>query len=158
MLKSKFCWDACIFIAHLMGEQRSAEEAAGLREVLELIRTRQAVIVTSAVVQSEVLNRGNDTSRARDRLRAMLTRPPFVVADANLAVSDKAGEIRERVNCSGTGLNLKRNDAIYVATALLYEVDALHTFDPILLALDKSPLVEELRICRPHGSQTTLAI
>jgi predicted nucleic acid-binding protein len=158
MRKIKFCWDACVFIAHLKGEERSPEEAAGMREVLELIGTHRATVVTSAIVQSEVLNRAADEAQARDRLRAMLIRPSFVVADANLAISDKAGEFRERVNASSSGLILKRNDAIYVATAVLYGVDALHTFDPVLLNLDGSPLVDGLRICPPRGTQTTLAL
>src|SRR5687767_717337 len=104
MRKTSFCWDACIFIAHLKGERRTPEETAGMREVFELIRNRKAVIVTSAIVQSEVLNRAADAAQARDRLRQMLIRPSFIVADANLAISDKAGEFRERVNGSATGL------------------------------------------------------
>jgi predicted nucleic acid-binding protein len=158
MLRSKFCWDACIFIAHLKGEQRAPEEMSGMREVWEMVRLRQATIVTSALVQSEVLNRAADAAQARDRLRELLMRPQFFVADANLAISDKAGEFRERVASSGTALVLKRNDAIYVATAVMYAVDTLHTFDPTLLALDGSPHIDGLRISIPRGTQTTLAI
>jgi len=158
MSKSKFCWDACIFIAHLTGEQRTPDEANGMREVWELLRLRRAVVLTSAIVQSEVLNRAADATHARDRLRELLARPSFVVADANLVIADKAGEFRERVACSNNGLVLKRNDAIYIATAVLYGVDAFHTFDTTLLQLDRSPLIDGLRITTPRGTQTTLAI
>ena len=158
MPKVKFCWDACIFIAHLKGEQRSADETAGLHEVLELVLTKQAAILTSSLISSEVLNRAADQLMARTRLKEMLNRPGFAVIDANTAVSDKAGDLRERVNESSLGLNLKRNDAIYVATAILYKVDALHTFDPVLLALDRHSLVEGLTIAKPHGVQTTLGL
>lgn len=158
MPKSKFCWDACLFIAHLNGEVRTEEEAAGMREVLEMIRTGKAHIITSAVVLSEVLNRAADAVRARDKLHAMLARPGFTVVDANLAIATKAGEFRERVNSPGSPYMLKRNDAIYAATAALYRVDALHTFDPDLLNLNGSPLVDGLIVNRPRGLQTTLAL
>ena len=158
MPKSRFCWDACLFIAHLNGEVRSEEEAAGMREVLELIRTGKAHILTSAVISSEVLNRASDAGRARDALHVMLARPGFTVVDANLAIGTKAGEFRERVNYQGSPHNLKRNDAIYAATASLYGVDALHTFDPDLLDLNGSPLIDFLKVCKPRGLQTTLAL
>lgn len=158
MPKTRFCWDACLFIAYLNGEARSEEEAAGMREVLELIRTGRAQIITSAVVFSEVLNRATDASRARDRLHVLLARPGFTVIDTNLAIGNKAGEYRERVNYSGSPHKLKRNDAIYAATASLYEVAALHTFDPDLLELNGSPLIDGLKVCPPRGIQTTLAL
>jgi predicted nucleic acid-binding protein len=158
MPKSKFCWDACIFIAHLKGELRSADEDAGLREVWELFRTKQASILTSSVITSEVLNRAADQAMARTRLKELLKRPGFSVIDANMSVADKAGELRERVNESNFGENLKRNDAIYLATAVLYKVDAFHTFDHFLLSLDSSALVDRLSITKPRGVQTTLAL
>ena len=158
MPKARFCWDACVFIAFLKGEARAEEEAAGMREVLEMMRMGRAHIITSALISSEVLNRAADKTKARDKLRELVSRPGFTVIDANLAISDRAGEYRERVNFSGVSLTLKRNDAVYVATAALYGADALHTFDPVLLALDRSPLVDGLHICPPRGIQTTLAL
>lgn len=158
MPKPKYCWDACLFIAHLMGEKRTDEEAAGLREVLEMIRTRRAHIITSVVVYSEVLNRPADGALARDQLNLMLNRPGFTVVDTNAAISNKAAEYRERVNKPDSPGPLKRNDALYAATAVLYGADALHTFDPTLLALNGSPLIDNLRITLPRGTQTTLAL
>lgn len=155
---AKFCWDACLFIAHLNGEARPEAQAAGMREVLEMIRTGKAHIITSAVVSSEVLNRAADAVRARDSLHIMLARPGFTVVDANLAIATKAGEFRERVNYAGSPFTLKRNDAIYVATAAVYGVDALHTFDPDLLRLNGSPLIDKLVVTEPRGLQTTLAL
>lgn len=156
MHNHKFLWDACLFIAHLNGEVRSEEEAAGMREVLELIREGRAHIITSAIVSSEVLNRASDPVRARDALHKMLARPGFTVVDANLAIADRAGEFRERVNQPGSPFTLKRNDAIYAATAALYGADAFHTFDPVLLALNGSAHVDGLKITLPRGEQTTL--
>lgn len=127
-----------------------------MREVLELLASKRATVVTSALVFSEVLNRAQDAERVRDKLNQLLLRPGFAVIDATLAVSNKAGEVREHVNASG--VQLKRNDAIYIATALLFKVDALHTFDPGLCGLDGSPLVDGLRIHHPRGQQMTLAL
>jgi hypothetical protein len=55
-------------------------------------------------------------------------------------------------------------DAIHVATAAIYKVDALHTFDGgkkekksiPLLDLSKDPRIEGIVICRPFVNQGTL--
>lgn len=157
MPKPKYCWDACLFIAHLMNEERAEDETAGMREVLQAVSAGRALIITSAVVLTEVLNRPGDGQNARDKLNVMVTRPGFTLIDPNMVIANKAAEFRERVAASGNN-QLKRNDAIYLATASIYEVKELHTFDTVLLGLDGSPLVEGLRIVKPRGDQTSLAL
>lgn len=67
-----------------------------------------------------------------------------------------AGRIREQVLDSG--LNLSTEDASYIATAIAYRADSLHSFDSHHLRLNGHPAVNGLVICKPKGQQTLLGL
>ena len=53
--KPEYYWDANIFIAWLKNEKRKAGEMEGLAEIVWMVERNQAVMVTSVVSKSEVL-------------------------------------------------------------------------------------------------------
>ncbi len=77
--------------------------------------------------------------------------------DLTRPVLTKAGEIRRALHDAGRH-NITPPDSHFVATALLYGADALHTFDDTLLRLSRDPLIERLTICKPRAEQTILGI
>ena len=155
MPKPKYCWDSCIFVTILTGEERSPEELQGLNEVIDLVDRRRALIITSSIVRTEVLD-DIDDPKVRQGLDALFRRSSFLTVDVNNAISDKAGELRNRARAANRRLRVP--DAIFVATALTHRVDALHTFDDQLLGWSQQTEVDGLLICRPGAEQTILEL
>jgi predicted nucleic acid-binding protein len=90
----------------------------------------------------------------RERFNALFKTPSFFRADTNQAIWERAAAIRE----AGVqdGRRIKTPDAVHIATAIEYRVDALHTFDGKLLKLSGKDYVEGLKICTPHAEQMLL--
>jgi predicted nucleic acid-binding protein len=141
-----------VFIAMLTGEKRSDEEMAGLAEVYDLIDAEKVVVVTSAMATVEVLNdKANKDVRAS--FEALFTTPRFVRIDVTAPVAAKARDIRQSLP---NGNKLKGEDATFIATAILFGCQALHTFDRDQLRLSGHKCVDGLTIERPHGAQTVM--
>ena len=155
MSSPKFCWDSSVFIALLTAEPRSEEDVAGLSEVIDLVDRREVTVITSSLIRSEVLDDATDPDLRR-RLEDLFRRPSCVMVDVNRAISDKAGSLRSA--CRESGRRLRTPDAVFIATALLHRVDALHSFDDDHLSLSRRPEVDGLLICKPHGTQTILSL
>src|SRR5688500_7892183 len=103
MPKPNFCWDSGVFIAVLTGEQRSSEEIAGMREVVDLVDRNGAIISTSALATSEVLNRPT-SPQTREKFEALFRRPNFQMIPANSAIFTLAAEIREGATREGRSI------------------------------------------------------
>ena len=151
----KACWDACVFISILKGEVRSPDEMNGLREMMDLVDRKQATLITSALVEAEVIGLV-DQLDVQQRLEAIFERPNIVQVAASNEVFRKAGALRRAAQQAGR--SVKTPDSIYIATALLHSADVLHTFDQKLLALDGSVVVDGLPITTPRGEQTILQL
>lgn len=156
MPNPNYCWDSGVFIALLTGESaRTAEEIAGMREVVDLVDRGGAIISTSAMAQPEVLsNRANPDTR--EKFEALFKRQNFQVIPANSAIFTLATEIREEATREGR--SIRTPDAIFIATAVAYRLDALHTFDEKLLAVSGRSCARGLLICKPRASQTVLGL
>lgn len=145
-----FCWDSVTFIAVLNGgTHRSQDEVSGLREVVDMVERKQARIVTSEMILAEVLENA-------ERLERLMKRPEYFMVSAAGPILRRVRELRDAARASGR--SLKTPDATYVATALAYKAEALHTFDGGLLGLSGLPCVDGLCISKPSGDQTTLGI
>ena len=153
MPSPKYGWDACVFIALLTAEARSEDERSGLLEVVDLVDKGRAIILTSSLIRTEVLEDASSPDLRR-KLEDLFRRPNCVAVDANRAITEKAGQLR--VACKDAGRELKTPDAVYLATAIVYKVDEFYTFDDKLLALSGLPEVEGLIITKPHAAQTIL--
>lgn len=146
-----FCWDSVAFINLFNGGQhRTPEEISGLHEVMDMVDRHQARIVTSETVVAEVLD-------AASALELLLKRPQFMKVSPAGPIIKKVQEIR--VATRNDGVHVPRfADATFIATAILYKAEALHTFDGKLLSLSGLPSVDGLLICKPRGEQTMLSI
>jgi predicted nucleic acid-binding protein len=149
MATPKYYWDTTAFLA-LLHNDKSPEEMAGLLEVVDMADAGEAYIITSVETVTEVLDR-NGYPPARERFRKIFERPNYRMVQKSLAIGEKAADLRQKI------LRLKAPDATHLATALLYKVDELHTFDgDDLLKLDGEAVVEGLKIRKPSAPQKRL--
>ena len=151
----KYCWDAGLFIAWLTDEQRTPDEIAGLREVADLADRGQAIICTSALSIAEVLGDGTQPE-IRKAFDDLFKRPHFQRIPANDAIFRLASDIR--IASRSDGRVIRTADATYIATAIAYRLDELHTFDDKLLNVSGRACAQGLTIIKPRASQTILAL
>lgn len=153
--KSKYCWDAPLFISILEGEQRANGETEALLEVVDAADRGLATIITSVLALAEVL--GDATSPdVRVRFESLFRRPNYLMVSLSPAICTTAADVRSAARAERR--RIKTPDATYIATAMAYRCDALHTFDDQLVGISGRPYVNGLRICYPAGEQTVLPI
>lgn len=146
-----YCWDSVAFINFFNGgKNRTPEEISGILEVMDMVDRSQARIVTSETVVGEVLDAASD-------LELLLKRPQFIKVSPNGPVIRKVQAIRIATR-DAKAHTPKFGDATFVATAILYRAEALHTFDRKLLGLSGLACVDGLTICKPSGEQTMLSL
>ncbi|HEV8499118.1 MAG TPA: type II toxin-antitoxin system VapC family toxin [Gemmatimonadaceae bacterium] len=146
-----FCWDTTAFIAVFNGGiHRTADEVSGLREVMDMVDRRQARIITSEIIIAEVLD-------DKTKLNELMMRREFQMISIAGPILRKVGQLRDAARQDG-GRSLKIPDASFIAVALAYGAEALHTFDGGVLAMSGRPCVDGLAICKPSGEQMTLAL
>ena len=155
MARHKYCWDSCVFIAILTGEQRAPSELEALRDVMDLFDRGEAVVVTSALLEAEVLDAVGDHG-VRQRLEELLRRSNFVVQDVTRALRQRAAGIRQSLRARA--IRLETPDATFIATALIHGCTALQTYDGGLLNLSGREEVDRLRITIPQAEQTSLRL
>jgi predicted nucleic acid-binding protein len=152
--KPKYYWDANIFLAWLKNEKRKAGEMEGVAEIVWMVDRNQAVIVTSVVSKSEVLQSTLPPS-AQKMFSQIFQRPNLVLVDFSDHIADLAGTIRDFYKQQGK--KLKLGDAQHLATAIAYQVDEFHTFDEYdLIPLSGNVAGHKLIICKPKGTQGIL--
>lgn len=152
---NKLAWDTSVWVAVLEGEDRSPEELQGLFEVIDLADRELASILTSDLIYTEVYDQSG-SGEVPPKLEEVLKRPNYLIAPGSPEIQKTAGRIRSLAQAEGR--KVKAADSIHLATAIAYKVDAFHTFDDKLLALDGSPVVSGLRIKKPRAEQTLLAL
>ncbi len=156
MLTPKYYWDSSCFIALLLGaaDTRTNAELAGLREVAALADAGEAYIITSGLTTAEVLNRQDDQT-IRDRFRLIFERKHYRQIESNQTIYEKAADLRTQYKAN----KLKAPDATHLATAVLYHVDEMHTFDEDhLIALSGHQGIGGLKICKPSAIQKSFGI
>ncbi|MGD9497491.1 MAG: type II toxin-antitoxin system VapC family toxin [Armatimonadota bacterium] len=149
-----YCWDTSVVLALLMGgeDNRTPEEVLGLRAAVDDINNGRAALVTSTLIFAEVLPAALGPQRY-ETFERFFERENVEVHEVSAAIARHAGEVRRRA--AEAGRKLAAEDAIFIATALVAECEALHTFDPHQLRL-ASMLGDELVICRPTGTQASM--
>ncbi len=151
----KYYWDACAWIALIQREEGRFEQC---KDVFEMAQAHKVEIWTSAFTLAEVYKRrcNPDISQPVSGLEVAQDAQfeDFILQDCvNLAQVDvDVGTIARRLLRSHPEIG-KPQDAIHIATALLNNIDQLHTFDRAdLLGLDNAlGRIDgrKLRICRP---------
>ena len=146
-----FCRDTVTFTNLFNGGiNRTPEELSGIHEVIDMVDRHQARIVTSETVIGEVLEASAD-------LELLLKRPQTMKVSPSGPIITKVKDIRTATRAAGVHTP-KFADATFIATAILYHAEALHTFDDRILRLSGLACVGGLVICKPRGEQTMLEL
>lgn len=145
-------WDSVIFLAWF--NEENDKPLTVIDFLLREIAASRVNLLISAICCVEVLDRAG-TSDAGTQFKAFSKRPNIIRANCDWRVAEKAAEIRQKVtaevNAGRMQTGIKAPDALIAATAIIYRATELHTFDPVLLDLDNSPLVDFLTIAEPRS-------
>lgn len=147
-------WDACVGIGHINQEPDKFPRTS---YVLSEAVAGRIQIVTSTFSLAEVLKRKCDKKESEgideseDDLFAELLKEPFVtVVNADWDAGMRARDLYRKHRKDGLK---KPQDALHLATAVLENVDELHTFDGCdllkLAGLVKREDSMTLMICKP---------
>jgi predicted nucleic acid-binding protein len=139
-----YCWDTSVFIAWL--KEEPDKPLADIEAVVSELDAKKAVLVVPVTVFTE-MQPSKFTTEQWDRFQKTVRRSNVVVANTTPAIAQKGSPLRDRAEAEGR--KIKTGDATIIATAIAYRVDALHTFDPRLINLNGSRIVEGLRITQP---------
>ncbi|MFO0966087.1 MAG: PIN domain-containing protein [Gemmataceae bacterium] len=146
--KRLYSWDSSVFIAWLIGEETAP--LGGIDAVADEIDSGAANLITSVVAYSEVLS-ARHSEEQMARFRGFLKRSNVTIAENTLVIAEKVGQIRSLCLSQSPKRKLKTPDATFIATAIIYKADVLHSTDPDILRLNGNPAVEGLRIATPSS-------
>jgi hypothetical protein len=151
-------WDSCVFLAWFNDEKDKPLNVIDV--LLRQVLAKKITLLVSAVCGMEVLDQAGK-SDAGTKFKGFVKRPSIIRADLDWRISERAAAIREMVSAEVAAKRMDRGikapDAAIAATAIVYRAVELHTFDPVLLSLNKSPIVGGLHISVPRmldGSKT----
>jgi len=136
-------WDSDAFLGHLSGEPDKADACSS---VLEAAEAGRIVIVTSALTIAEVLYiKGHKPipTAHREKVSAFFKQPFISVQNVTRRISELAREVY-------WDHGVRPKDAVHVATALVYKIPVLNTFDGVLLGMDKKLGEPLMRVEKPH--------
>lgn len=157
--KRVYYWDSCLFIAWMANETKNRQpgDMDGLAEVVAMVDDQECYILSSVNTRGEVLD-STLTDEAREKFQSLFCNPFFTFVNVSLPVSELASKIRDYYrNHKPQSMSVKLPDATHLATAILYKVDELHTFDAgDLIRFDGNVAGHPLKICKPSGSQKHL--
>jgi predicted nucleic acid-binding protein len=129
-------WDTCVFFAWIKQETFWSEEITkGIEQTIEQVYAKRAVLMTSVVTLTEVLQ-SQMTVEDKEKYQKAFGHPQLQLMDADRRIAAKAAFIREfydtRVIEAGivkSGSIMSLGDALHLATAIHYGVDEFQTLD-----------------------------
>lgn len=125
--KKKYYWDTCSFIAWIDGGKGHPPEViAGLEQIAKEVTDNEAILCTSAIIQTEILA-GKLTVEQATKIENLFKRKNVLQISVDTKISRRASEIRNHYNMKG--IKIKTPDSIHLATAIMYEVDEFNTLD-----------------------------
>jgi predicted nucleic acid-binding protein len=149
--KPRYYWDACAWISLI---QQDADRFDSLSYVIELAKNGKAEIWTSNFTLAEVYKRPCDGQQKGLAVAEDVPFEDYITQDfvTRVQVDLDVGILARRL-LRNHPVIVKPQDGIHVATALLNNVDELHTYDRENL-LGLSGLIErpdgvKLKICPP---------
>jgi len=158
-----YYWDSCLFLAWIKDEERKSGDMAGVREVIERVKRRDAKIVTSVLTLTEVLDSKLPAGMKTliDGLLKRVNRVGMEIKIARMAHDLRDYYVQRSAEFGGKTLAVP--DAIHLATAILYRVSEFHTFDGGgmgkslgLLPLSGNVGGHRLTICKPQAKSPQL--
>lgn len=171
--RKTYFWETNDFLIVLTDETAHGQQVLdSTRAIIKDVENDEAVIVTSAIVLSEILPKVCESRKLGSyaKFQAFLRRVNVDPRDVDIAVADKVAEIREALIASkgkgpicekcGHSTDKRRwADMVYVATAALYkdELDYVHSVDPHFKRLVELAGID-LEVTAPsHPSVSSLA-
>ena len=151
-------WDACAWIAYIQKEMPGPDtdfkepRYEMCHRILERAAAKEVEIATSAYTLSEVCKKPIDPTSPGINLPAFFDQPYIALITFDKQVGLKA----QNLQVAGV-VGLKPQDANHVASALVWNIPVLHTFDKKLLNLDKMLTLNDgnqLRIVRPTEDES----
>ncbi len=136
-------WDANCFLGWFNNEPDKADKCKG---TLEKAQNGELIIITSALTLTEVIKIKNKPvikPEKEDIIRNFFKQEYIVIRN----VDRKVGEYARNLIWKYEFLNPK--DSIHVATAILFKIQTLNTFDTDLIKLDNKIENPSLHICEP---------
>ena len=143
--RAKYCWDTSVFLAWLKDEADAPLDDIAL--VADVIDDDKADLIIPVAVFSEILE-AKHTKRQMRQLKQFSKRSNVLSVDTTIAIAQRASELRSSLLREGR--KLRTPDAQIAATAILYDVDMLHSLDPDLLKINGNPAGDGLMIVRPR--------
>ncbi|MBC8350381.1 MAG: PIN domain-containing protein [Planctomycetes bacterium] len=144
-----YCWDTTVFLAWLKEEPNAP--LADIDLVAREIDDNKAVLVVPVTITSEILD-SRLSGEQRAKLSAFLKRSNIINANTTLDIAKKASEIRDAGLAMKPAKKIKTPDATIVATAIIYQCDALHSLDDKgsgPLRMKGMAVIGSLKICKP---------
>jgi predicted nucleic acid-binding protein len=140
--------DSCIIIAWIQNEIRPDQEMEGVEYCINRISNNEIKAITSVNTLTEILP-GTFPPGAYDLfMRTISKRRNFEFVGTDIRIPIRAQEIRDYYQSMNKKINSP--DAIHLATAIHYRVDAFYTFDDKhLLPLTGNVAGYNLIICKP---------
>jgi predicted nucleic acid-binding protein len=136
-LPKRVYWDACSWIALIQKEKiyengKLEDREMLCRAVVEAAKQNKLEIVTSAFCLAEVCKNKDVRDQSPDKIAAFFENDYLLLVALDTFVGVRARELM-----LGGYAGLKPPDACHVATAVISNVDEMHTFDGALLKLDE---------------------
>lgn len=153
--KPTYYWDTCIWLAWVKNEVRPNGEMAGVEDIVDLASRNRVSIIVSDAVSLEILD-GKWPPGAAMKFDDLFKRRNIKKVPITPNITDLSQFIRNYYHNRGekTASSL---DAVHLATAIVYRVDQMHTFDDgqagkkhrSLLGLNGDVAGHKLVICKP---------
>ena len=137
MKKPLWYWDSCVLLGLLKAE---ADKISDLEQMILDADDGKASILFSAWSFLEVLwLRGSNEPMAmtpddEKLVQQFMMRSCFKIRNLDRKIAEDSRQLIW--DCKQKDIRLSAKDAPHVATALFYNADVLHTYDPILIGLD----------------------
>ena len=121
-------WDSCVFLAWIKEETLWGQDVMdGMAQVVEQSAKNQAIIITSVLTKTEVLE-SQLTEEQRKKFNAVFGHRNVVLLDLDQRISDEAARIRGYYK-KPHSRTMSVPDSIHLATALHYNAHEFHTLD-----------------------------
>ena len=165
-----YYWDSCIFLEWF--QQTTGQDPAlhtSIGEIISEFDAGKCSIITSTVTLTEILPSKNMGKRKFDLFTAFLRCDGVHLQAANHRVCNLAGDLRDYYIAKSDqygGKTLSAMDAIHLATAITFNVNAFHTNDGkgrgktlgLLLLSGQVADKYRLKIAKPSTNQANLGI
>lgn len=153
------CRDANVFIGILSGRV-DEEDKPGLFDALDLAERGRIHVVTHMNVYAEVI--ADDTDAPLGAVHAQLdeyfARPNFTLLPATPELIRQTADLRRQIIEAGCKPCPDATDSSYIAAALAFGAEAMHTLDGKLVKLTDCPPLKGLRIMKPASDEPSLGL